>query len=356
MATNTLKAPKRMPSSTHEVIVMLEETHLVLGEVDTAPHSHELISYFSITKADEVRERIQCASIVIAPQAFITAESLGEAPYLKCVITPTAGTNHIDIEECRRRGIHVAKCAGSTSPAVAEHALSLYFAARRKTVLLQNELRTVGEDGKNSWKRHNSIAFKMQTANGHAPCSLEQEVAGIIGFGNIGKRLDVFCKALGMEVLVAERKKGIQPSEPSHRDYTRSRVPFEEVIESATVLFICCTFKEESRNMIDTPELSAMKPEAVIINLSRGGIMNNPAVIRALREKRISGVAVDVYDREPACTEEDSAFLADDTKDLNLTLSPHVGYFSTKTVLTMKSMVKEHIKNLVLGNYDNFES
>ncbi|KAI1445662.1 D-isomer specific 2-hydroxyacid dehydrogenase [Annulohypoxylon stygium] len=348
MATNTLKTPERMPSSTHEVIVVLEETHLAIDNVDTVPQSHELISYFSITRADEVRERIQCASIVVATQAFITAESLGEAPYLKCVITPTAGTNHIDIDECRRRGIHVAKCPGSTSLAVPEHALSLYFAARRKTVLLQNEIRTVDENGKNSWKRHGSIAFKMQTANAHAPPSLEQEVVGIIGFGHIGKRLELLCKALGMKVLIAERK---------GRDQVReSRVRFDQVIRSATVLFICCSFSEEDRNMVDTHELSVMPPEAVIVNVSRGGVMNTAAVIQALREKRISGVAVDVFDREPASSEDDSAFLVAGTTDLNLTLSPHVGYFSTKTVLTMLSMVKAHIKNYVLGDYAKFES
>lgn len=73
-------------------------------------------------------------------------------------------------------------------------------------------------------------------------------------------------------------------------------------------------------------------------------------MIRALREKQISGVAVDVFDREPASTEEDSAFLAEDTSGLNLTLSPHMAYYSTK-----KAMVKDHIKNFVSGNHTNFE-
>lgn len=223
------------------------------------------------------------------------------------------------------------------------------------------------ENGKNSWKRHGSIAFKMQTANAHAPPSLEQEVVGIIGFGHIGmcsgllyiirfpifnhlsgKRLELLCKALGMKVLIAERK---------GRDQVReSRVRFDQVIRSATVLFICCSFSEEDRNMVDTHELSVMPPEAVIVNVSRGGVMNTAAVIQALREKRISGVAVDVFDREPASSEDDSAFLVAGTTDLNLTLSPHVGYFSTKTVLTMLSMVKAHIKNYVLGDYAKFES
>lgn len=150
MVLDMLKLPEGLPSSTHEVIVLLEEVHMVLEDIDTAARTHEYISYQRISKAEEVRERIQCASIVIAPQAFITAESLGDAPHLKCVITPTAGTNHIDVEECRRRGIKVAKCLGSTSLAVPEHALSLYFAARRKTIMLHNEIRTVDEDGKNS--------------------------------------------------------------------------------------------------------------------------------------------------------------------------------------------------------------
>lgn len=335
--------------------MVLEETHLVVDDVDTAPRSHQLVSYFNVSQADEVRERIQCASVVIATQALITAESLGEAPYLKCIITPTAGTNHIDLDECRRRGIRVARCVGSTSPAVAEHALSLYFAARRKTVLFQNELRTVDKDGKNSWKLQGSIAFKMQTANGHAPYSVEQEVVGIIGFGNIGKRLEVLCKGLGMEVLVAERKGRSQVREPSDKDSSHPRVPFDQVIRSATVIFICCLLNEETRNTIDARELDAMQPEVVIVNVSRGPVMNTAAVLEALREKSISGVAVDVYDREPASTEDDSAFLFPDTKDLNLTLSPHVGYFSTKTVLTMKAMVKDHIKNYVSGDFANFE-
>ncbi|KAI0545096.1 D-isomer specific 2-hydroxyacid dehydrogenase [Xylaria curta] len=349
-----LKEPKQLPSPTHEVIVVLEEVHLAVDHIDTTPRSHEIISYHRIAKADEIRCRIQCASIVIATQAAITAESLGEAPYLKCVITPTAGTNHIDVDECRRRGIRVAKCPGSTSPAVAEHALSLYFAARRKTVILHNEIRTVDESGENSWKRQHSLALKMQTANGHPPCSIGDEIVGIIGHGHIGKRLETFCKALGMEVLVSERK-GAGPLRSGTGEITK-RTPFNEVIKKSTVLFISCISNGSTRNMIDKAELSAMRPEAVIINVSRGNVINTEEVIKALREQRISGAAADVFDQEPASTEGDSAFLAEGTRDLNLTFSPHVGYFSTKTVVTMKEMVRERIKNFVNGDFRKFEA
>ncbi|TRX98073.1 hypothetical protein FHL15_001283 [Xylaria flabelliformis] len=299
-----LKEPRELPSPTHEVIVVLEEVHLAVDHIDTTPRSHEIISYHRIAKADEIRCRIQCASIVIATQAVITAESLGEAPYL------------------------------------------------RKTVILHNEIRTVDESGDNSWKRQHSLALKMQTANGHPPCSIEDEIVGIIGYGHIGKRLEIFCKALGMEVLVSERK-GTGPARSVNERITK-RTPFNEVIKKATVLFISCISNKSTRNMIDKAELSAMRPEAIIVNVSRGNVINTEEVIKALRDQRISGAAADVFDQEPASTEEDSAFLAESTKDLNLTFSPHVGYFSTKTVVTMKQMVREQIRNFVNGDFRKF--
>jgi len=162
-----------------------------------------------------------------------------------------------------------------------------------------------------------------------------------------------------MRVLILERK-GITAAQQSSSGNTDdsfvSRVPFQEAIRKSTVLFISCTFNESMRNMIDTPELDGMRPEMIIINVSRGGVMRTSAVVQALREKRISGAAVDVFDQEPASTAKDSAFLADDTRDLNLTFSPHVGYFSTKTMSTMKSMVKQKIKDYVSGDWSDFEA
>ncbi|KAI0391185.1 D-isomer specific 2-hydroxyacid dehydrogenase [Xylariaceae sp. FL0594] len=348
---DALKLPKQLPSDTHEVVVLLEAVHLPLEDLDTAPRSHELISYPRAFTADEIRERIQCASIVVAPQAKITPESLGEAKYLKFVVTPSAGTNHIDLDECRRRGIKVANCPGSTSLAVPEHALSLYFAARRKTVIMHDAVRSVDENGGNVWKRKHSAAYMMETANGQRPLALQQEVAGIIGYGLIGRGIEKLCRGLGMEVLILERK---------HSDGAKTggsqidRVPFEEGIRRSSVLFLCCTVDESARNTIDKAELALMRPEMVIVNVSRGIVMNTSAVVEALRSKQISGVAVDVFDEEPATSAKDSAFLAEDTRDLNLTFSPHVGYNSTQTISIMKSMVKQKIKQYVSGDSTGF--
>ncbi|KAI1630681.1 hypothetical protein F4809DRAFT_647159 [Biscogniauxia mediterranea] len=125
MAVDGLKLPQKLPSSTHGVIVVLEGIHVPIDQVDTAPRSHELNSYHYMAKPHEIRERIQQASIVVVVQASITSASLGEAPYLKFITVPGAGSDHIDLDECRRRGIRVANPPGSTSPAAAEHCLRI---------------------------------------------------------------------------------------------------------------------------------------------------------------------------------------------------------------------------------------
>ncbi|KAI5925557.1 glycerate dehydrogenase [Camillea tinctor] len=366
MAGDELKHPQKLPSSTHEVIVLLDGINFILDNVDTAPQSHELISYHYMVQTHEIRERVQQASIVIATQAPINGESLGEAPYLKFVIVPSVGTNHIDLEECRRRGIRVANSPGSTSLAVAEHCLSMYFAARRGTVTMHNVLRDVDENGKNIWKREGNASHKMKMANGNPPVALCQEVVGIFGYGFIGKRLATLCEALGMKVLISGRKTkpgGATTNTPaqngnestsSNGNSSVTRTPFDEVIRSATVLFITCPLTPETANMLDGPEFAAMRPEAVVINAGRGGVVNNVVLVQALRENRISGAAVDVYDREPASSVEDSVLLAEDARDLNLTLSPHVGYFSGQTVLMMDKMTRAHLKNYATGEEGHY--
>ncbi|KAI0599706.1 D-isomer specific 2-hydroxyacid dehydrogenase [Biscogniauxia sp. FL1348] len=236
-----------------------------------------------------------------------------------------------------------------------------YFAARRKTVALHNVLRDVDADGLNVWKREGSAAYKMRMANGQPPAGLGQEVAGIFGYGFIGKRLATFCEALGMKVLISERKTSSggaakTPTQNGNDDGSSSvaRTPFDQVVKSATVLFITCPLTPETLNMLDGPEFAVMRPEVVVVNVARGGVVNSAALVQALRENRISGAAVDVYDKEPASSADDSLLLADDVQGLNITFSPHVGYFSGQTVQVVKEMTRTHLKNYATGKGGNY--
>lgn len=165
-----------------------------------------------------------------------------------------------------------------------------------------------------------------------------------------------------MQVLIAERRAGAPiTSIPSKHiawkapDEVTAQTPFDEVIRAATVFFVCCVSNGETENLIGAAEFSAMRPEAIIVNVSRAAIVNTKELIKALREHRISGAATDVFDREPASTDRHSAFLTEDTKDLNLTFSPHVGYYSSRTPHIQREMVRERIRAFVFGDFGRFE-
>ncbi|KAH8673325.1 D-isomer specific 2-hydroxyacid dehydrogenase [Xylariales sp. PMI_506] len=345
---DAVQTPQALPSESHEVIVVLDTVHITFPGLETTPKTHELLNYNRVVEPDEICKRIQCASIVITAQSRVDAASMGAAPYLKCVITPTTGTNHIDLEHCKERGIRVIKTPGGGAEAVSEHALSMYFAARRKTVLVHKTIVDVDENGDNAWKREGSVASRMRTAAGDPPNSLSQEVAAIVGYGLIGKRVAQLCKAIGMEIIISGRKgQPAKSAESTNSDPVRT--PFEEVIKSATVFFICCPQTPDTIDLIDEPELVLMRPDAIIINISRGPIVNSKALVKALRANLISGAATDVYDKEPASTVQESALLGEEARGLNLTFSPHLAHFSTSTGPNCQHIVRENIRKWASG-------
>jgi glycerate dehydrogenase len=152
-----------------------------------------------------------------------------------------------------------------------------------------------------------------------------------------------------MKVLISERKDALTML--VHR---ADHLPFDEVVESASVLFITCPHTCETINMIDEPEFAAMRSDAIVINVSRGGVVNENSLVRALQAGKISGAGVDVFDIEPASSPADSVLLSEYSRDLNLVFSPHAAYFSAQTILNMQNKMREHLENWIAGNKIDF--
>lgn len=146
------------------------------------------------------------------------------------------------------------------------------------------------------------------------------------------------AKALSMQVLVAERKGASCARE--------GRKSFEDVLKQSTVLIMTCPLDETTRNMIDEAELRTMREDAIIVNVGRGGIINEIALINALRESRIAGAAVDVFETEPA-TKENCPLL--DPSIPNLVLTPHIAWYSTGTIKGTLAMTKKNLECFVAG-------
>ncbi|KAJ9148603.1 Glycerate dehydrogenase [Pleurostoma richardsiae] len=353
--------PKKLPDETHEVIVVLEAIHVAMPEVDTSPRTHEVLSYPRTSPADDVAARVRDASIVIVTTCAINAKTLGEAPYLKCIISHPTGTDHIDLDECRRRNVQVMNSPSINIEAVSEHALALYFAARRGLVKLHNTLLDYNEGRPNDWKAKGSLTSLLRDAEGRAPKTCSQETVAIFGYGALGKRIAQLCRALGMKVIISARKDSSDtppsstPSTTSSSEPPVARVPFAEALRTATVLILSLPLSPSTLDLISAPELAAMRPDAVLVSVSRGGIVNEAAAAAALAERRIYGYATDVHAIEPAGSGADSALLAAGERGerersrLNMTLTPHLAWFADTTLLNIQRTVVENVRAFVEG-------
>lgn len=144
-----------------------------------------------------------------------------------------------------------------------------------------------------------------------------------------------------MSVLISDRK--------SSKTLQKGRTSFQEVIKTATVIVCCLPRNPETIDLISTPEFEQMKPSAIVINVSRGGIINEDALVMALREKSIYGAALDVWASEPAGP-VNTALLQKGTEDLNVITTPHTAWYAEKTFKNYQDFLKENIYAWCAGN------
>ena len=158
-----------------------------------------------------------------------------------------------------------------------------------------------------------------------------------------------------MQVIIAARKApstpslgGILPTASADDD----RIPFDDVLRRSTVLVLALPRSPQTLNLLSTAEFAKMHPYTVLLNIARGGIVDEAAVVQALKDKRIAGYATDVYDVEPVGP-EDTPLLAEDAKDLNITMSPHLAWFSQRTVKNLGDILKETVEAWAAGKEIN---
>lgn len=265
------------------------------------------------------------------------------------------GTDCVDKAAAAARGITVCNCPGTNVESVSEHALGLYFATRRRLVELSVATRDVdvpGGPGRDSeWKMKGSLRGRV----GNPPLTCCDETVGIIGYGAVGKRIHTLARALGMNVLVAERKTSTSTSTPRP-----GRTSFEATLRKSTVLILCLPRSPETLNLISTPEFQSMasssspqsQNQTILINVARGGIVDEQALLDALKGGLISGAATDVYAIEPA-GRGDSPLLSAEADGLNLVLTPHLAWLAERTLRNLQDSVKRVVEGWYGGEVVN---
>lgn len=201
----------------------------------------------------------------------------------------------------------------------------------------------------------------MRDGTGAPPRTCAQETAGVVGHGAVGERVARLCRALGMKVMISQRKGSgdaapvtTEPLANGQRGEEAgasgpARAPFADVLKQATVLFLALPLTPQSAGLISDPELALMRPDAVVVNVSRGGIVDEAAVVGALRSRALFGYGTDVFAREPAGGADDSPLLDEGVRGLNLTLTGHLAWFSGTTMSNQVRRVKENLRAFLDG-------
>ncbi|KAH7128253.1 D-isomer specific 2-hydroxyacid dehydrogenase [Dendryphion nanum] len=323
-------------------IVALERIHQPLQSTFSFPHTLTTYEITDPSDHDAVVARIAPATILVVTITPITAALLDPhvSPNLRLIAVMATGTDCVDLEAARARGIRVTNSPAANLDAVSEHAISLYFAARRRTVLLDRATREVPSE----WITKGSLTGRLRFSDGRPPLTCGDEVLGIVGYGGLGKRIASFGKALGMQVLVSARKGTEDPPSNSNVEGVVSRVPFTDVLRRSTVIVLSLPRTPETINLFSAVEFAAMSPYAVLINISRGGIVDELAVVEALKGGEIAGYATDVFNKEPPTSPADCALLSEEAKDLNITISPHLAWFSQRTLDNLGRIHRETVE------------
>lgn len=273
---------------------------------------------------DDVVSEGQGATVFLNQYAPITDKVMRSLPDLKLVVRYGVGVNNVDLEAATRHGVQICNVPDYGTHEVADHALALMLALTRKIVLM-NEAVHRGE-----WNYTKSIPIFRHS----------ETTVGVIGVGRIGTAFANKVHALGCQVIGYDPKHREKPSRtlPAHIQL----VGLEELLATSDVVSIHCPL-DTARNLIDEAELRLMKQTAYLINVSRGGIVNETALDLALEQGWIAGAAADVAEVEPLPS--DSPLL----RHSQFLCTPHMAWYSEQAALELKRKVAEEAVRFLRG-------
>ena len=286
---------------------------------------HDWVEYGE-TSVEQVVSRLSEATIAICNKVALRESSLRHLPQLKLIAVAATGVDNVDLSYCRANGIAVCNTRGYAVNSLPEHALMLMLALRRNLVAYVDDVRN------GRW----SEARKFCLLD-HPIEDLRATTLGIIGYGTLGKAMEHLALAIGMRVLIAEHK-----NEGALR---AGRVAFEEVLRSSDVISLHCPLTDRTKNLIGTEELKLMKPQAVLINTARGGLIDDVALVQALSRGELGGAGLDVLRVEPP-TERNVLLEA---RLPNLIITPHNAWASRQAMQTLADQLIGNIEAFVRG-------
>jgi phosphoglycerate dehydrogenase-like enzyme len=284
----------------------------------------------SASSPDEVVEACQDAvAIIPAATRSLTTEMISRMPNLKLIQTTSAGTDWLDKPAIYELGVNVANNGGGNRVAVSEHTITLMVAAYRR---LEHQLRTA-RAGK--WLGEAEMPGTQDEYH-----TLEEKTVGIVGLGRIGQAVAKRLRGWDCELVYSD----VIDIEPEVEEQLNvSRLPLDELLSVSDVVTLHVPLEPTTRGMISTREFGLMKNTAILINACRGPVVDEAALIEALRTKQIAGAGLDVLEQEP--TPVDNPLFAMD----NVIITPHLASRAIESMYTSTEFAIANVGRVARG-------
>jgi glycerate dehydrogenase len=287
---------------------------------------HDYTEYESTWTPQDIVERLKDADIAIINKVPMSADVLKQLPKLKLIAVAATGTDIVDKPTAKAQGITISNIRNYAFNTVPEHVVGLMFALRRAIVPYANSVR------RGDWAKSSQFCYFDYPIYDIAGSTL-----GIIGYGAIGKSIARRAKALEMKVLAYDVYDSPE------------LVDLETVLTQSDVITLHVPLTDKTRNMIGAAEFKKMKNNALLINTARGGLVDEQALVDALKSGEIGGAGFDVIAKEPP---KDGNILIE--QDLpNLIVTPHVAWASKEAMQILADQLVDNIENFVAGKPSN---
>jgi (S)-sulfolactate dehydrogenase len=273
-----------------------------------------------VDRPEELRAALRDAdALIVRNRTQVDASLLAAGPKLRVIGRLGVGLDNIDTAACASRGIEVIPATGANAQAVAEYVIGVAM------VLMRTAYRSTDDVAGGAWPR--------------VPLSEGREIAGktlgLVGFGGIGRLTARLAHGVGMKTLGFDPQ--LPPSSPvwaAHRTAPRA---LDELLAESDVVSLHVPLTAQTRGLIDASRIGRMKTDAIVVNTSRGGVVDEAAVASALREGRLGGAALDVFDREPLPAGSPLA------RCPHLLLTPHIAGITRESNERVSTLIAEKV-------------
>ncbi len=273
-----------------------------------------------VERQDAILELIGTTrAIIVRNKTLITKILINKASSLSCVGRLGVGLDNIDLVACQENNVTVYPAIGANSNSVAEYVICSAMLLLRRA--FQKNIEMIS----GVWPRQESSGLEVRG-----------KTIGLIGYGEIAQRTSVIAKSLGMKVVAFDPY--INASSDLWRD--TEKLSLDKLLRVSDVISLHIPLNKETNNLLDENKLSLVKPSAVLINSARGGILDENALAKALRENRIGGAALDVFSEEPLSEEKAKKF----SQLNNIILTPHIAGITEESNERVSQMIADKVE------------